>query len=344
MQLDNRKLRILAAIVETYTATGEPVGSKLVAYLLGGDISPATVRNEMAALFDMGLIEQPHTSAGRIPSHLGYRVYVDKLMRCEALSQQERDQIDALFNIHNPDPDRLLEDAAQALANRTGCATISTTFTPYSVAVRQLELIPVGERTVVLVLVTTNGIIRNRVCRVEFQLTPQILQFFQSFVNGRLAGRSVGEITNHYMNSAAVALGEYARVFNPLLSAIFELCREVSNGQYYQSGASNLLDYQEFRQVAHELFGLLERRDDVVKTFTPDQSGVEIKIGRENAPAELSGSSLVVAKYRIGEDSMGAIGVIGPVRMDYSRLVPHLEYFAETLGKLLSDALDDSLK
>lgn len=340
MELDQRKLRVLSAIVETYTATGEPVSSKMVSYLMGGQFSSATVRNDMAALFDMGLIEQPHTSAGRIPSHLGYRVYVDKLMHCKPLDRKEKDRIDALFNIKNPDPDKLLEDATQALADQTGYATISTTFTTRSVAVKKVELIPVGERTVVILLVATNGIIKNKVCRVDFNITPAILEFFQSFANGRLAGKSIGDITTKYINSAAMALGEYARIFNPILSAIFDLCKEIYEGQYYQSGGTNLLGYEEFRQVAHDLLELLERREDIIGLITPLKNGVEVKIGRENAPAELAGSSLVVAKYRIGSDNLGALGVIGPVRLDYSKIIPHLEYFAETLGKLLSDAFE----
>ena len=116
MELDNRKLRILSAIVETYIATGEPVGSKLVASLLDGEVSSATVRNEMAVLFELGLLEQPHTSAGRVPSHLGYRLYLDELMRKKPLTPKEKQEIEALFNLRNPDPDRLLEDAARTLA------------------------------------------------------------------------------------------------------------------------------------------------------------------------------------------------------------------------------------
>ena len=118
MELDPRKLRILSAIVETHIATGEPVGSKLVARLLDGEVSPATIRNEMAALFDQGLLEQPHTSAGRVPSHLGYRLYLDQLMRRRPLTGPEKQRIEALFNLRDPDPDRLLEDAAKTLAER----------------------------------------------------------------------------------------------------------------------------------------------------------------------------------------------------------------------------------
>ena len=191
MKLDIRKLKILTAIVETYIDTGEPVSSKILAQQLGFSVSSATIRNDMAALFEMGLLEQPHTSAGRVPSHLGYRVYVDQLMHCKPLSEEERREIDALFNVRDPDPDKLLEDAAQALADYTNCATVSTTITPKTVLVKRVEIVPAGTRTVVVLVIATNGVIKNKVCRVDFRVTGEIVEFLNQFANGRLVGRSV---------------------------------------------------------------------------------------------------------------------------------------------------------
>ncbi len=341
MELDARKLRVLAAIVETYIDTGEPVGSKLVARLLGGEVSPATVRNDMAALFEMGLIEQPHTSAGRVPSHLGYRMYIDRLVRFKPLTQKEKDEIEALFNVGDPDPDKLLADAAQALASQTNFATISTTFTPKHVYVKRIELIPVSSRTVIILMVASNGVIKNKVCRVDFDVTPKITEFFTNFANGRLAGISLNEISARFIQSATTSLGEYSRLFNPLLLAIFELCKETNDGQYFQRGAANLLGYEELRQIAYELFALLGRRDEVVNLIAGDQPGIQITIGKENIPMELAGSSLIVSHFKIGESNAGAVGIIGPVRMDYAKLVPHIQYFTETLGRLLSETLEE---
>ena len=341
MELDARKLRVLGAIVETYIRTGDPVGSKWVAQQLGGLVSPATIRNDMAALFDMGLIEQPHTSSGRIPSHLGFRVYIDRLMPVTPLSQEEKDQINAIFNVLNPDPDRLLEDAAKVLARLTGCAAVCTTYIPQGVTVRQLNLIGVGSRTVVILLVASNGIIKNKVCRVDFNVTQELLTFFNSFAAGRLVGMSINDLAEGYLSAASVALGEYAQVFNSILSAIFDLCREVSGGQYYQSGAPNLLAYDELRQGARDVFQLLQNRAAVWEMiFSQQKEPLQIRVGRENPSQELADFSLMVCRYNIDKDNTGAIGILGPVRMDYARLVPHLEYFAQTLGKLLADTMD----
>lgn len=341
MELDARKLRILAVITETYLATGEPVGSRLIAELMGGEVSSATVRNDMAALFEMGLLEQPHTSAGRIPSHHGLRIYIDRIMQAKPLSLDERQEIDALFNRRNPDPDKLLEDAAGALAQHTNYAAISTTLYRQSASVRKIELIPATSRTVVILLIASNGMIKNKVCKVDFTLQPRIVEFFTNFANSRLVGRGINEITHEYINSMSFSLGEYTDIFTPLLGAIYDICREASDGRIYQSGSSNLLEYDELRQVANQLFRVLNSHDDMLSIIEGDSSSMGVSIGRENRRMELSDSSVIISRYKIGEDSVGAIGLIGPVRMDYATLIPHLEYFSEMLGKLINDTLHE---
>ena len=342
MELDNRKLRVLAAIVETYIATGEPVGSKLVTYLLGGGVSSATVRNDMAVLYEMGLLEQPHTSAGRVPSHLGYRMYIDRIMQQKPLSQEEKDQIEAIFNLRDPDPERLLSDAAQVLAKQTKYATISTTFTSKKVKVKRIELIPAGHHTLVIILISDTGIIKSKIVRVSFEVTPKVLEFFQTFANGRFGGLELSKITTWYVNSMAMSLGEYTEYFNQLLTAIYDLCREASEAQFYTSGSANILAYSEIGQMAQELFGLFDRRQELVELAESADGDIHITIGRENARAELTGSSVVMSRFHIGEIGAGAIGVIGPVRMDYAKIIPHLEYFAEKLGELLSEMFEET--
>ena len=246
-----------------------------------------------------------------------------------------------MFNLRDPDPDRLLEDAAQVLSEETGCAAISTTFTPKTVSVRHIELIPVSERTLVIVVLASNGVIKNKICRVDFKLTPKVVEFFQNFANGRLGGVSLSKITAQYVNAAAISLGEYSRLLGGLLSAIYELCREINDGQYYQSGITQLLEYDEMRQEAKELLSLLSRRKDVVDLVWGDKDGLQITIGKENNNQELTGSAVIVSRYNIGKDNLGAIGLIGPVRLDYARLVPRLEYFTQTLSKLLTETFED---
>lgn len=341
MKLSERKQKILAAIVETFIRTGEPVGSKLLAEQMNLNVSPATIRSDMAWLFDMGYLEQPHTSAGRVPSHLGYREYIDSLMQCKALTKEEKDEIDSLFNVKNPDPDKLLEDAADALSEWTRCATVTSSITARTVCVKRIELIAAGINTVVILVITTSGIIRNKVCRVDFTVTQELVDFFYKFINSRLAGRSIETISASFISSVSTTLGEYSRIFNPILIAIFELCREIGDGQYYFSGGTKLLDYGELSSLARDMLKLLEQRDQLQNLFGPgNREDFRILIGKENAPMELSGSAVVVTHYDVAGEPAGTVGLIGPVRLDYAKIIPHLNYFAKTLGELLSETFE----
>lgn len=341
MELDERKRKILGSIVEAHIRTGEPVSSKAVMERLGFSVSSATIRNEMANLFDRGLLEQPHTSAGRVPSHLGYRFYIDELLQCQPLTQQERDEIDALFNVRNPDPDQLLEDAAQVLADSTRCAAVSYTVTPNTVKVRRIEIIPVSHHTVMILVMASNGVIRSKLCRVEFLVSQKICEFFTTFSNSRLDGRSVEQVTMEYMNSVAVALDEYSRAFAPVLIGIYELCKQINDGQFYYAGTNNLLAYQEFRPRGYELLNLLEHRDAMMHILAGHQKGTRVTIGKENQDQELVQSAVLVANYPIGQRGQGAIGIIGPVRMNYAKVIPRVEYFAQLLSKMLSDSYEE---
>ena len=341
MQIDDRKMQVLLNIVETYINTGEPVGSKCVANMLDNKVSPATVRNDMAGLFDMGLLEQPHTSAGRMPSHLGYRTYVDNLMEVGTLSKNDVLNLDALFNVRNPDPDKLLQDAAGVIANKTNCAAFSSTNTPRSVKVKKIEILSAGKTKVIMILMASSGVIKNKVCRVDFEVTEQILKFFQAFCNSVLVGKSIKDISDSFLNSVAISLGEYSRIFTPLISGISELCTEIADGQYYVAGLNNLLAYNELSPMAYELFGLLDSKKDMQEIIDSCNDDAELMIGKENKRMELTAASVFVRKYHIGEHSTGAVGIISPMRVNYSKVIPYLDYFSDKLSKLLSDVYEE---
>ena len=337
MAVDERRLLILAAVVERFIETGEPVGSKYVAQLMNNAVSSATIRNDMAALEEAGLLEHIHTSSGRVPTHLGYRVYINRIMKRVPLSSSERSQIDALFNVRNADPDQVLEDAAASLAELTGMATVTATMVRETVTVKQIRILPAGTRTVVILLMASSGVIRSKVCRVDFHVTDAIVDFFVKFANSRLVGRSLEEITSSYISSVSVSLGEYAQLFMPVFAALYELVREINAGQYVARGMTNLLDHAELVPTANELLRFLEAREGMLSVLDQNNIPTAVYIGRESAAAELSDSSVLMARYQIGENAYGVIAVVGPTRMDYARLLPKVEYFGRTLGQLLSD-------
>ena len=339
MKLTERQNKILSAIVEIYIRTGEPVGSILLSQYTTLGVSSATIRSEMANLYEWGYLEQPHTSAGRVPSHLGYREYIDSLMTCQPLSREERDEIDSLFNVKNPDPERLLNDAAEALSDYTGYASVTSSVVPKTVCVRRIELIGAGRNTVVMLLIASNGVIRSKICRVDFTVTPELIGFFHKFANARFSGRSIASITSSYISSVTLTLGEYSRVFTSILISIFELCQEIADGKYYVSGSSKLFGYDEAAQMAGELLSLFDSKDWLQRLFHLE-SPSQVVIGKENTNAELTRSSVVMTHYRIAGEKAGVVGLICPVRIDYAKLIPHLEYFAKTLGDLLDETLE----
>lgn len=341
LDLDSRKQKILKAIIEEYTRTGEPVGSRRIAALLDIVASPATIRNDMANLFDMGFLEQPHTSAGRIPSHMGYRYYLDHLMRVSPVSAADMASIEAMFNVRDPDPDRLLSDAARALADYTHCATISTTSTPPEVFVKRIELLPAAERTVIIMVIASNGSVRSKVCRVDFSITREVCEFFTSFANSRMAGKSLNEISDSYINSVAFSIGNYTEVFTTLLSAIYSLCKEINDGHFCAKGSTNLLAYDEMKDFAKDLLLILDEKEKAIGLIPEGNFNTRISVGKENSSMELANSTVIAVKYHIGAARCGTLALIGPVRMEYPTLIPHIEYFAKMLGELLSETMNE---
>lgn len=338
MRLTERQMRILEAMVNEYVRTGAPVGSKVLSQIVDIGVSPATIRSEMAILYDKGFLEQPHTSAGRIPSHQGIREYVDYIMKIKPLSKKEISQIDSLFNQRNPDPDKLLGDVADALSDYTGYATVASSIVADGVNIDRLEFIVAGQNTVVIVLIASNGIVRSKVVRVDFVISTDVIEFFGKFANDRFSGKSIDSITTSYINAVGLSLGEYSRIFTSLILAVFELCQEVSVGKYYVSGSTKLLSYYgELSQLAKELLAMIESPENLHKLFGTNFVDYKLLIGKENSAVELTDSSVIVTQYMVGGQPAGTIGLIGPVSLDYRRVIPHLEYFSATLGKILSE-------
>ena len=169
----------------------------------------------MAALFEMGFLEQPHTSAGRVPSHLGYRAYIDSLMRIKPLTEDEKDGIDALFNISDPDPDKLLADSAEALAEYTGCATVAMTTTPSYVTVEHIDIVPADATTVVLLVIASNGVVKSKVCRLGFRVNTGIADFFRKFAKDRFCGHTLKDISAKFVNAVStIAFSSYLNAYS----------------------------------------------------------------------------------------------------------------------------------
>lgn len=342
MKLSERKEKILASIVEYYIATGEPVGSKTLLEHSDLSVSSATVRNEMAELAMMGFIEQPHTSAGRVPSQLGYRYYVDHLMNQYELPLQEKRLIEARILGASGEPQQILEQAGQVLAEITNCAVVSTTPCDEHAVIRRVELVPIGTRTAMMIMLSSSGILKSKVCRTDCELSLDLIEMFYNVVSQHFIGKSAEEVSVAMIQTLAMSLGSRSLAMSPLLITLSDLAQMTEQTQLLLEGQSNLLNYTDYPN-AYELMEFLRQSEPITSLFSSRKKvGVpNILIGKENQFRELQDSSLIFSNYNVSGKESGTLGLIGPTRIDYARLIPSLKYLTELVGNLMSDVLED---
>ena len=226
--MDDRKMKILAAVVDEYIRTGEPVGSKAIMSCINA--SSATIRNEMAELEKQGYLEQPHTSAGRIPTYSGYRLYVDQLLETNPLSEEERQLISRMLPENEYSEERLVKSASTALAKLTSCATFVSSENPRFSVISKVEVIPTGKRLYVLLMITSTGKIKNRTCRLELDLTDEQLESFTGFVKEHLEGVPVDVLSDEMLEKLQTAMGTYLLAMSPLVQGLFDMSKEIKRG------------------------------------------------------------------------------------------------------------------
>ena len=338
MELSARKEKILAAVCGAYVLTGDPVGSKLIAAELG--VSSATVRNDMADLAEMGFLAQPHTSAGRIPSAMGYRFYIDRLMRVPLLTRQEQSYVDSVLQPNAFDPEKLLGSATEVIAELTRMAAVATTPSGSSAVIRGVQFVQVGRRTAMILLMSSAGTIKSRIFHCDFDLSQDVLRVFFRLLNGKLAGRPVSSITPAFVQSLLASFGEMAVLMSSALRALLDVVNDTIWTRVCLSGQMNLLYYPEYdRSSARRVMDLLERPRDVVSLLQQDPGTVQVRVGPETRCPELVDSSLVTVRYRVGNEDAGGMAVIGPMRMDYGKTTAVLSYVSDSVSQMLTTLL-----
>lgn len=340
--MDSRKLKILTAIVDEYILTGEPVGSKAIMSHVAA--SSATIRNEMAELEKQGYLEQPHTSAGRVPTYSGFRLYVDTLMEKNHLSDQEKADLDRMIPDTAVTEEELVNSASLALAELTKCAAVVANQSPKFSMISKVEVIPTGKRMYVILMITSNGTIKNKVCRLEFDLTSEQLEFFDNFMQQNLQGVEIDKLSDKMFEDLSAAMGSYMMTLAPLMSELLELSKEFTSQEVSVAGAKNLLACKDFNQ--HEIISFLDNKHGMTKFINESFSGLQVLFSPESDGFVISNSSLIAAPFSKDGKQIGTLGLLGPMRLDYARFIPYLEYFSSRLTELLSDqeGTDDEKK
>ncbi len=331
MELSQRRQQLLAIIVKTYIMTGEPVGSKALCESLGG-ISSATIRNEMSYLVECGYLAQPHTSAGRIPTNLAYRCYIDSLMPKRRLTDAERNAIERMMPIGITDSEQGIHMAINALSQATRCTALISTQTATSNLIHRVEVIPMGLGRALVVLVTSTGAVRSRMFAFSGQLTVSIIERFLKLTEQELIGRELGSIHPATLQTIAASAGEFALMLTPLISALGELIDEAGRSKLEIAGETRLLANSGISlSKAHELFELISSGDEVLALLDAWGKESGVILGSDTSYTALDRSSIVLSRYNIGDTRTGYVGIIGPTRMDYEQILPCIEYFTRLL-------------
>ncbi|MCR4717271.1 MAG: heat-inducible transcriptional repressor HrcA [Lachnospiraceae bacterium] len=351
MELDERKRKILQAIIKTYLETGEPVGSRTISKMEGLNLSSATIRNEMADLEEMGYILQPHTSAGRIPSDAGYRLYVDQMMAEKALEREEhaltvKDEEHEKLLAKVDRLETLLQQVAKVLAYNTNYATMVTGPDYKNTNVKFVQLSQVDDEQLLAVIVVGSNVIKNKMIDVEERIPNEELLKLNVLLNTFLTGVSVKEIDLELVQTMKQQAGVYADILEHIFDGIIDAVRSATETEVYTSGATNILKYPELGDInrAGELLEVLEEKKalnhliaDENEDGTTNQYGIQVYIGDETPVETLNDCSIVTATYELEEGVRGKIGIIGPKRMDYDKVVTTLRNLTDELDTIFKN-------
>ena len=343
MQLDERKARILKAIVESYIASGEPIGSKVLAEMFDNCVSSATIRNDMTVLTSAGYLEQPHTSAGRLPTAKAFAFYVERLMERRSLSQQEAQLIDEMLGVASGDATRLLEDTCRALADITGLAAVATRPEEVGSCISRIDVLQMSPRNMAVVLALDSGFLRTRMCRCQRDIPSKVSVALADYMCHRFLNKPLDAITVPAMQEIILELGELGLAVAPILSAFYELAQECAGSKTVSAGQLNLLRHPAYAlDRARGLMSLLGERERLSKLLA-DRVGDDLQvIFGDDATPELDGSCMIVTRYALGDRGHGTVGIVGPLGMDYADIIPRIEYFARAVGRVLTDLFEES--
>ena len=339
MELTERKKKVLRSVVDLYIRTAEPVGSKAITELPDMKFSSATIRNEMADLTSMGYLEQPHTSAGRIPSAAGYRLYVDELMADYRLSMDETKSINLAIEEKMQRVDKLMEKVAKLVSQATDLPAISVASRSGGAAVKRFELIQAGAGSIILVVMLTTEEVVNKLIKLPLNVTETDLKLLSALLNATMTEIGADGFTAELLDKVMRSAGAAASLVPVIVDFTAETLRRQGGYPMAVAGHSRLLGLPEYQDVgkAQKVLTTLDAENlSNLPAVMQNENGTKVLVGPENVASELKDTSVVMTKFDIGDGLQGMIGVVGPTRMDYAKVTARLSYFAESLSKMFA--------
>ncbi len=335
--LTNRQLQILQVIVDDFVMSAQPVGSRQISKKEGITYSPATIRNEMADLEDLGFLEKTHTSSGRVPSEKGYRFYVDHLLQPQVMTADEVSQIQSVFKRHIVEAEQLIKESANILSELTTYTTILLGPDVKKHKVKKFQIVPLTEQTAVAIIVTDNGHVENRILDLPPGLSPGDIEKMVNILNERLLGIPLQDLHFKLELEAFEVLKQHVSTADAIIQSLLQATSEQKEGKVYYAGKMNMLNQPEFHDLnkIRMLMELMDRDSQIQRLFKPFDSGIQIRIGSENNHLAMENCSVITASFG-NSDEQGTIAIIGPTRMDYQRVVTVIDVMRRVLSNALS--------
>lgn len=344
-ELNERKMQILKTLIDDYVQTAQPVGSRTISkkYELG--LSSATIRNEMADLEEMGYITQPHTSAGRVPCDKGYRFYVDHLMQAHTLAMEEIAQIRTAMELRMNEINAIIHRATNIISMFTGYASIAISPSLTQVMLKTVQIVPVDDKKALVVVVSSGGIVKNRVVRLETETTSDILLKLSSYLHEKLNGQMTQGIQYPDIDDIVRQTGINAEAAASILDGVVQCLKGIDQSELIMNGTMNLLNHPEFNDLlkVREVLELFNDQEviKVLMNAAMRKSDLNVQIGKENPLETMHDCSLVTASYSLGDTEAGALGIIGPTRMSYAKVVSSMRYIQKLINSEILRILSD---
>lgn len=349
--LDDRKKRILRAIIDDYIDTAEPVGSRTIAKKHELGFSSATIRNEMADLEEMGYLAQPHTSAGRVPSDKGYRLYVDHLMKVQKLSTLEMNIIRESMEIKMNELNQIIKQASMIISKITNYTSIVITPHFNRSTIKSINLIYVDVGQILVIVITNTGVVKNSLLRISEEITMDFLNRTASIINKKLFELTIEDVNLRIINQIQQEMGGNNEILLPILNEIFECINSIDNPELFVDGTTNILNHPEFKNVgkAKEFINILEKKKVLLGLLNNiyddyNKNDIFVKIGNENQIDNIKNCSLITTPYMIGEDIVGTIGLIGPTRMEYSKVIATMDFVRNKINDEIKRLFNKSME
>lgn len=306
--------------------------------MLNESASSATIRNDMASLEKLGFLEQPHTSAGRIPTFSGFRIYINKLMKPVSIDDDTKKYIDKKLKEETNTISGIIENAITALSEVTDLAAVSSSKIPGFSVITKVDVIPAGKRLYAVLLITSSGEIQNKICRMQFDLTNEQVQYFANLINDEIVGMPIEDVNPRTFENLAASLGGYFLSLSPLLYTFYKLSDEISRKKVNVKGEDNLLHCDDFD--TKELMAFIAKKDNIHNILESSLNGLNIVFGKENDTFTIGNSSMIIKN--IGNNNeYGSFGVIGPIRLDYKKVIPYISYFADSVSTIINNIVEE---